>query len=151
GARGDAALGPYVVTLVATAPIDGQPRTQAVSVKDPVSASLSGLPYPPLGLNHRVALAVKEKAPFALAVHMEPAQAVPGIATQVTVRANRAAGFAEEIVLGPPAGLPATVTVPKITKIAKDKNEANFQLDVSPKTPFGEYLVFVVGKSKIKD
>src|SRR5437868_4818859 len=34
---------------------------------------------------------------------------------------------------------------------AKHQNEATFQLDVSPKTPFGEYLVFVVGKSKIKD
>jgi hypothetical protein len=150
-AQGEAPLGPYNVTLLATAVIDGKQVVQPVSVRGAVSAGLSGLPFPPLQLHHQIALAVKEKAPFALAMRMEPTEAVPGIATQLIVTVTRDPGFAEEIVLNPPSGLPANVPVPKLAKIAKDKDEVQFKLDVNAKTPLSEYFVFLSGKAKVKD
>lgn len=144
-------LGAYTATLVARATIEGTKVVQPVSVKAALSTSLSGLPYPPLQLNHQVALAVKEKPPFALAVKMEPAEAVPGITPQVILSVTRDPGFAEEIVLNPPGGLPANVPAPKLANIAKDKNELKFALDVNAKTPLGEYVVFLSGKAKTKD
>jgi dienelactone hydrolase len=147
----DAPLGGYATTMVARAMIDGKPITQFVSVKGPVMASLSGLPYPPPQLQNQVAFAVKEKAPFTLALEMEPPEAVPGIATQLVVRAKRAQGFDEAIILNPPAGLPTNVPAIKPVNIAKDKTEAKFTLDVNAKTPLGEYQVLLSGKAKAKD
>ncbi len=151
-ARGELPLGPYPVMLLAKATMDGGGGgVQAVSTKGPVSISLSGLPYPPLQLNYQAAVAVKEKAPFALAAKMDPPEAVPGGTAQVTVSVKRQAGFAEEIVLNAPTGLPATVPAPKLANIAKGKNELKFALNVDAKTPPGEYLVFLSGKGKVKD
>jgi len=150
-AQRETPLGPYNVTLLATAVIDGKSVVQPVSVRGAVSAGLSGLPFPPLQLHHQIALAVKEKAPFALAMRMEPTEAVPGIATQLVVSVMRDPGFVEEIVLNPPSGLPANVPVPKLAKIVKDKDEVQLKLDVNAKTPLGEYFVFLSGKAKVKD
>jgi hypothetical protein len=43
------------------------------------------------------------------------------------------------------------VPAPKLANVAKDKNELKFQLDVNAKAPLGEYLVFLSGKTKVKD
>ena len=150
-AKGDLPMGPYSITLSAKAKVEDQVVIQRVNVKGPVSTSLSGLPYPPLQLNHPVALAVKEKAPFSLALKMEPADAAPGTVTQVSIQVQRDPGFAEEIVLNPPTGLPANVVVPKLANIAKDKSELSFKLDINAKAPAGEYIVLLTGKTKVKD
>lgn len=150
-AKADMPLAAHNVMLLAKATIDGSAVVQPITVKGPIITSLSGLPYPPVQLNHHVALAVKEKAPFALAIKMDPPESVPGIAAQVTIAVKRDAGFAEEIVLNAPAGLPANVPAPKLANIAKDKSELKFALDVNAKTPLGEYLVFLSGKAKVKD
>lgn len=150
-AKPDVPMGPYAITIRAKAQIDGKEAVQDLEVKTPVSQSLSGLPYPPLQLLNQVALAVREKAPFSLAVKMEPAEAVPGIATQVTISVQRDAGFAEDIVLNPPVGLPPNVPAPKLANIAKDKAELKFALDVNAKAPLGEYQILFSGKAKTKD
>ena len=63
------------------------------------------------------------------------------------ISATRAPGFAEEIVLNPPAGLPANVPLFKLASIAKGKDQVQFKLDVNAKTPLGEYFVFLSGKA----
>lgn len=147
----DAALGPRNTMLLAEATIDGKAVTVPVSVKAPVSASLAGLPFPPMQLNQQVAFAVRPKAPFRLAVAMDPPEAVPGGTTQVKITANRDPDFADEIALSAPAGLPATVAIPKTPNITKGKNEVTFKLDVNAKTALGEYFLFVSGTAKVKD
>src|SRR5262249_21243721 len=138
----------YAVTLLARASIDGNSVVQPVSVRGAVSTGLSGLPYPPLHLNQEVALAVKEPAPFALAIAMEPEEAVPGLPTQLKIVATRSPGFVEDIALGALNGLPANVPAPKLANIAKGKNEVKVALDVNAKTPLGEYSVFLSGRAK---
>jgi hypothetical protein len=150
-AKAGAPLGPYDLTLAGKAVIDGPTVLEPVSVQSSVSASLSGLMFPPLQLTNQVAIAVKEKAPFVLAASMEPPQAVPGIATQVILKVTRAPGFAEPITLSTPTGLPANVAAPKLATIAKDKNELRFALDINAKAPLGDYQVFFSGQAKVKD
>ncbi len=75
-----AALGPYELSLIGKAVIDSRLVSHPVSVSSAVNAGLSGLTFPPLQLNTQIAIAVKEKAPFAIAAHMDPPEAVPGIA-----------------------------------------------------------------------
>jgi dienelactone hydrolase len=147
-AAAGAPMGPTNALLQAQATIDGKKITQWVSVKNPISASLSGLPFPPLDLNYRVAFAVKEKAPFALALTMDPPEAVIGKATQVTVSVTRSAGFTEAVNLNGLTGLPANVTAGKLTAIPKDKNEVKFKLDVNAKAVAGESLIFLSGNAK---
>jgi hypothetical protein len=146
--KGDVPLGPQALTLQAKATIDGKPATEWVSARAAVGAALSGLPYPPLHLHNHVAVGVKERAPFSLAVKMEHAEGVPGLPASVIVTAKRDAGFGEEIVLNTPANLPPNVPAPKIANIAKDKNELKFNIDINAKTPLGDYVLLFSGKAK---
>jgi hypothetical protein len=98
-----------------------------------------------------VAIGVKERAPFTLAVKMDPPEGVPGTKTNVTVTATRDKGFAEDIALLPPVGLPPNVPAPKIPNIAKGKNDVTFPLDLNGKAPMGEYYVLFTAKTKLKD
>jgi hypothetical protein len=145
----DMPMGGYGLAIQAKATIDGQPVTQTVSVRAPVSQSLSGLLFPPLHFNEQVGLAVKEKAPFALVAKADPAESVPGMPVNVTITASRDKGFAEEIVFNPPLGLPANVPPPKLGNIAKDKTELKFAIPLDGKTPLGEYQLLFSGKAKI--
>ena len=110
---------------------------------------MSDLPYPPLAFQALVDFGVKEAAPFRLAVALEPADAAPGTVVTATVTATRTEGFAEEIAINPPAGLPPMVAAPKIGPIPKGKTETKFTLDVNAKTPIGDYFVLVIGKAKV--
>ncbi|MCI0641749.1 MAG: hypothetical protein L0Y72_05565 [Gemmataceae bacterium] len=147
----NAALGPNAAVVVARATIDGKTVTQRASVRAVVSAALGNLSFPPLDLNHRIAVGVKEMAPFSLAAKMSPPEATPGIATQVTLLVTRNEGFAEEIVFNAPGGLPPNVPAPKLANLAKDKNELKFSLDVNAKAPIGEYQLLFSAKAKSKD
>ena len=89
-----------------------------------VVQSLNGLLYPPMHLQSFVALAVKEKAPFTLAIKMDPPEGVPGGHGQGHHHGDARAGFDDEITLEPPTGLPPTIPVPKtVPAIAKGKTE----------------------------
>jgi hypothetical protein len=148
-AKADMPMGAYQFHIVATAAVDGKPVTQAAHAKAQVMVALNGLPYPPMHLQSYVAVAVKEKAPFSLAIKMDPPEGVPGGKANVIITATRDPGFDDEITLTPPTGLPATIPAPKaIPAIAKGKTETTFPLDLNAKTPLGEYFILVNAKTK---
>ncbi|MCI0685545.1 MAG: hypothetical protein L0Y71_25885 [Gemmataceae bacterium] len=147
--KGDVPLGPVPVVIHAKATVNGQAVTVPVSTRAPISAALANLPYPPLHLHAHAAIGIKEKAPFALAVKTEAAEAAPGLAANVTITAMRGPGFAEDIVLNPPQGLPPNVPAPKLGTIAKDKTEFKFPLPMNAKTPLGDYVLIFSGKAKV--
>ena len=146
--KGEPPLGPQPLVLVAKATIDGQAVSLPVSSRTAISTALAGLPFPPPHLQAHVAIGVKEKAPFSLTVKTEQPQGAPGLPVNVTITAMRGPGFAEEIVLNPPQGLPPTIAPPKLGSIAKDKTEFKFPLDVQAKTPIGDYVLLFSGKAK---
>jgi hypothetical protein len=146
--KGEPPMGPHPLVLQAKATIDGQAVVVPVSSRTAVSAALAGLTYPPLHLQSHAVVGVKEKAPFSLAVKMEHPEGAPGLPVNVTITATRAPGFAEEIAINPPQNLPATIPAPKIGSIAKDKTEVKFALDVTGKTPIGDYVILFSGKAK---
>ncbi len=148
-AKADVPMGSYQFQIIGKATVDGQPVIQAAGAKGLVVQSLNGLTYPPMHLQTFVALAVKEKAPFTLAIKIDPPEGIPGGKANVTITATRDAGFDEEITLSPPTGLPATIPPPKtVAAIAKGKTESSFPLDLNAKTPIGEYFILVTAKTK---
>src|SRR5207302_403905 len=150
-AKPDMPKGPYLTTIVGKAKVDGKEMTQVASARVGLSQELAGLPYPPLNLNTQVALGVKDKAPFTVAVTMNTPEGVPGIPATLKIAVTREAGFAEEVSINPPANLPPNVAAPKIGNIAKDKNEVSFNLDINGKVPMGEYALLFSAKSKLKE
>ncbi len=140
-------MGARVIAIDAKAVIDGQPVTIPAHARPSVSKALADLVFPPLGLPTKVVAAIKGKAPFTLAVKLDPPDAVPGSAPQVIVTATRDPGFNEEIAINPLVGLPANVGA-KVTPIPKDKTETKFPLDVNAKVALGEYYLLVSGKAK---
>ena len=148
-AKPDVAMGAYQFRIVAKATVDKQDVVQAAAAKAMVVQSMNGLAYPPMHLASFVSLAVKEKAPFSLAIKMDPPEGVPGGKANVTITVTRDPGFEDEITLTPPTGLPPTIPAPKaVPAIAKGKTETSFPLDLNVKTPLGEYFVLVSAKSK---
>lgn len=150
-AKSDLPMGPYQFRVVGKATVDGQVHLQSGAAKAMVVQSMNGMPYPPLHLPTFVSLAVKEKAPFSLAIKMDPAEGIPGGKAQVTITVTRDAGFEDEITFTPPTGLPPTIPAPKtIAAIGKGKTETTFALDLNPKTPVGEYFILVSAKTKFQ-
>ena len=148
-AKEDLGMGGHHFQVLAKATIDGQVVTLPVDVRASVSQALGGILFPPLHFNHQIAVAVKEKAPFNLAVTMDPPDATPGMPANLTITATRDKGFAEEIILNPPLGLPPGVPVPKLANIAKDKSELKFPLPLDGKVPLGEYQLLFSAKTKV--
>lgn len=148
-AKADLPMGAYQFHVLAKANVDKKDVVQPALAKGAVVQSLNGLAYPPLHLQTYLALAVKEKAPFSLAIKMDPAEGIPGGKAQVTITATRDAGFDDEITISPPTGLPPTIPAPKtVPAIGKGKTETTFPLDLNAKTPLGEYFVVVSAKTK---
>jgi hypothetical protein len=144
----DVPMGPYMFTLKGTALIGSTQVTEYVNVRSSVSQSLGNLPYPPRNLFHQLALAVTEKPPFALAARFDPPEAVPGLAVNLTITATRDDGFAEEIALTPPTGLPPTVKLPPVKPIPRGQVEVKVPLSLDVKTPLGQFQVSVGAKAK---
>ena len=150
-AKADVPMGAYQLSVVGTATIEAKTVVQVASAKALVVQALNGLPYPPMHLQNIVALAVKEKAPFSLAVKMDPPEGIPGGKANVIITATRDPGFDDEITLTPPTGLPATIPPPKtIAAIGKGKTETSFPLDLNAKTPMGEYFVLLSARTKFQ-
>jgi hypothetical protein len=148
-AKTDLPMGVCQFQILGKATIDKETILQAAGAKAQVVQALNGLAYPPMHLQSFVALAVKERPPFTLAIKMDPPEGVPGGKANVIITATRDPGFGEEITLSPPNGLPPTIPAPKaIAAIGKGKTETSFPLDLNAKTPFGEYFVFVTAKTK---
>jgi hypothetical protein len=150
-AKADQPMGPFVLSVLGKATIDGRLVVQAGSARGVLSQELNGLPFPPLNLNTQVAAGVKEKAPFTVAVKTANADGVPGIPANITVSVARDKGFGDEITINPPVNLPPNVPAPKVPNIAKDKSEVSFTLDLNAKAPMGEYAILFSAKSKTKE
>ncbi len=99
----------------------------------------------------RIGIGVTAKAPFSLAVKMNPPDGVPGTKATITITATRTKDFTQDITILPPLNLPPNVPAPKIPAIAKGKNEVSFPLDLNAKAPMGDYAVLFAAKSKLKD
>jgi hypothetical protein len=140
--------GAYVVSVLGRATIDGKSVTRPASVRTPIVQSLGGLAFPPRHLHTQIALAVKERAPFQLITKFDPDSGVPGLPLAMTIQVKRDEGFDDAITLNPPGGLPPNLPVPKLAPIAKGQNEVKIKLDLNPKVPFGDYVIFVSGAAK---
>ncbi|MCC6421709.1 MAG: pre-peptidase C-terminal domain-containing protein [Gemmataceae bacterium] len=110
----DVPAGPYLLALVGKATVDGRPVTELASLTTPLRQSLANLPFPPRHLLTRVALAVKERAPFALKVEPSPLKLAPGAKVKLKITAVRKGGYAGPIALEV-RNLPANVTASKTT------------------------------------
>jgi len=89
----DVPMGPYILTVVGKATINGKVVMVPANVAVPVKAALAGLPFPPRDLLHEVALAVTQKPPFTLTAKVDAGSALRGAPATVTVTAARDAGF----------------------------------------------------------
>lgn len=138
-------LVPVLVTGKAT--INGKPVTVVASTRPALSTALGNLPVPPARLSRSVAVAVLERAPFALAAKVDPASVAPGKDAVLTITLTRRDGFAEPVALSL-AGLPANATADSPT-IAKDKNEAKITVKTKGNTPVGSPALIVTGKAKV--
>ena len=144
--KGDVPTGAYELKVVAKATIGGKEVSKPVTVADAVKAGLNGLPFPPRQMLASIGVAVTDKPQFALAVKFTNADAVRGVATNVTVTATRAAGFAEEIQLAPVA-LPANVTI-AVKPIPKGANEVSFPVTAAPAAALGPLPLAFRGTAK---
>src|SRR5262249_161174 len=134
--------------LVGKATIDGKVVERRVNVRPSISQSLGNLPYPPRHLFTQLAVAVKERPPFALTARFEPDEVIPGTPVSLVISVKRDGGFDEAINLNPPSDLPPNLPPPKLPPIAKGQNEVKVKLDVNNKVPVGDFLVFVGGASQ---
>jgi hypothetical protein len=143
----DVPMGPYFVRIQGKATINGKPVVVDADVATAVKESMAGLAFPPRDLLHPVGLAVTEKPPFSLLAKFDPAESIRGSPVSVIVTAQRASGFAEEIVLSP-EGLPANVTLPAL-KIDKGKNEVKAPLTAAANASLGKFAIGFQGKGKV--
>jgi hypothetical protein len=145
----DDAVGADQFHVIGKAKIEDKSVVQTANAKAAVVQALNGLPYPPMHLPTFVALAVKEKANFSLAIQLDPPEVEPGKKLKVTITATRQEGFDGEITLTPPIGLPAAIALPKmIPPIGKDQTESSFSIELNAKAPVGEYFLLLTGKMK---
>jgi hypothetical protein len=146
----DVPVGPYLIALEGKATINGKVVTELLNVKAAVQQELSNLSFPPRQLLTQIALAVKERPPFTLTAAFEPAQGVPGMPVSVLLKAERDPGFAEEIVLLPPTGLPPKLPAPALKPIPKGQSAVKVPLNLT-KAPLGKFAVTFSGKAKFKN
>jgi hypothetical protein len=150
-ARTDMPMGAHVITIQAKATINNKTVISYLQVRNLVSQNLGGLPYPPQPMFTEVAVAVKEKPPFALAAKFDQPQTLRGQSATVTITATREPGFTEEITLTPPvAGLPPNVTA-ALKNIPKDQKEVKVELKVAANAPLGQFMVQFSGKGKYQN
>lgn len=140
------ALGAGVVYFNGLATAGGKEFGRRASVADLVKASYNGLPNPPPVLRERVGIAVVPKGAFTLAVKLDKPEAVAGTTVKGTVSVTRAKDFAEEVTLTTVAA-PANATL-KLKPVAKDKDEAEFELVLPANAGVGPAQVIVKGTAK---
>jgi len=145
--KGDVPMGAYSLTVIAKATINGKEVSKPATVTDVVKAGLHGLPFPPREMLTQVGVAVTDKPAFSLAVKPAGADVVRGVATNITVAATRAAGFADEIQLAPVAPTP-NVTV-AVKPIPKGANEVQFPATAAANAGIGPHPIAFRGTAKV--
>jgi hypothetical protein len=137
--------GPLVFRIEGKATVGGKSVVEPASARAAVSRDLANLPVPPRALFTEVALAVRERPPFALSAALDAAVVTPGKPLTGTVTVTRQPGFAGEVVLSA-AGLPPGVTLAP-AKVLAGQNAAKVQLNVSPKVKLGPLVVTFQGRA----
>jgi hypothetical protein len=145
----DAALGPHLLSIQGKATINNKVVVATASARARVRQDLAGLAYPPRDLLNLVVVAVTEKPPFTLSAKFDHPEAVRGVPATLTITANRAAGFTEDIVLAA-VGLPPNVA-PMLKNVPKGQNEVKVQLTPAANAPLGTFTVAFTGKAKFQN
>jgi hypothetical protein len=148
-ATAETTMGLHHFLIQGKATINGKPVTEFANQRAVVSQSLGGLPFPPRFLQHPIALAVTEKAPFTLTAKIEKPEILRGVAANVTITATRAAEFTEEIAITA-GGVPANVA-PALKNIPKGQNEVQIQLTPAANAAIGSFPITFTGKTKFKN
>jgi hypothetical protein len=138
-------VGAYSLTIVAKAKIGDKEVSKHVTATDAVKAGLNGLPFPPREMLSQIGVAVTDKPLFSLAVKVN-SDMLRGVATNVTVTATRAAGFAEEIQLAP-VTLPPNVAI-AVKPISKGANEIQFPITPAANAAVGPLPIGFRGTGK---
>jgi hypothetical protein len=140
-------MGPHAIRIQAKATINGKVVTHFANQRVLVSQGLANLGFPPRFLFSEVGLAVTEKAPFTLSAKFDQPETHVGGVANVTVAANRANGFTEEIALSA-LGVPPNVT-PALKNIPKDQKEVKIQLTSAGNAALGSFPISFSGKAKV--
>ncbi len=139
------------IRLIGTAKIgDADYRTVATATTAQ-QGLFSAMPWPPLPLEEKVALAAAP-APTFFTLTAEPGAIVfgPDLSATVTIKANRTADFGEEIALAvEPAkdGLPPEVAV-ALKPIPKAENAVAIVVSAKTKAPLGDFTIVLNGTGK---
>lgn len=144
--KADVPIGAYDLRILAKATINGKEVTRLVTVTDLVKTGMNNLTFPPRELLTSIAVGVTDKPLFSLSVKLATPELLRGVATNVTVTANRAAGFAEEIQIAPTV-LPPNVTI-AIKPIPKGSNEVQFAVTPAANAAIGPLPLTFRGTAK---
>lgn len=142
----NAPVGPLTFTIQGKATVNMKPVVRLANYRALVTTQMAALPFPPPQFETPVAVAVKARPPFMLSAKFDAANVEPGKPITATITANRAPGFAEEIVLNA-TGLPATVKA-TLKNIAKGQNDVKIPFEVAPTAVAGTFPITFSGKAK---
>jgi hypothetical protein len=148
-AAADLPPGPLVFRIQGKATIDGKAVVRYASVRSVIRREMAGLPVPPREMLTAVAVAVREKPPFALAVKFDAPTAQPGKPSAATVTLTRDAGFSGEVVLTA-VGLPPGVAFPP-TKVLAGQTTAKVTLNLPPAVPLRAFPITFQGRARHLD
>lgn len=139
--------GAYVLQVQGKASINGKDVVRTATITEVVKQSMNGLVFPPREMLHSIAVAVTDQPLFTLTVKATSADILRGVPANLTITAQRAAGFTDEIQLAPTLGLPATITV-AAKPIPKGANEVQFPLTAAATAPVGPIALTLKGTTK---
>jgi hypothetical protein len=144
--KSDVPLGAYDLRIIAKAKVGGKEITRLVNATDVVKAGLNNLAFPPREMLTSIGVAVTDKPLFTLAIKLANTETIRGAATNVTVTATRAAGFADEIQVA------ATVVPPNVAiaakPIPKGANEVQFTVTPAANAALGNLPLTFRGTTK---
>jgi hypothetical protein len=144
--KADVPQGAYTLRIVARANVGGKEIVRLVSATDVVKAGMNNLAFPPHEMLTSIGVAVTDKPLFSLAIKLASPETIRGVATNVTVTATRAAGFAEEIQIAPTV-MPPNVAI-AIKPIPKGANEVQFTVTPAANAALGNLSLTFRGTAK---
>jgi hypothetical protein len=141
--------GPLVFRIQGKATIDKKPVVKLASVRAVLSRDMANLLVPPRETYHVLAIAVREKPPFSLALKFDAASAMPGKPITATVTLTRNPGFLAEVVLSALGLPPGMALVP--AKVLAKQTTAKIQFNLAPGTRLGSYPITLQGQARHGD
>jgi hypothetical protein len=140
------------LVIVGKATINMKPVTEFASITGLVRTALANLPHPPPNLGNALAVSVVDKPPFTIEAKYEQPEGLRGLSVPVTIVANKAAGFDEEITVTtvglPPAQGQQPAVPPVTAKIPKGQNQVKMELKPAANAPLGPLPLAFVAKGK---